>query len=397
MKELLYNIYRETNIIYRKKEISTNNCVISYEHGARVEIIGDTLAEYRVEFINRDTNIIEYSTIIYNKSRFESGIKYYINWGIKVYENGELVAENNFDLKGQNVVIRIDSSALGDNIAWIPYVEEFRKKHECNVYVTTFYNDLFKGRYPKLKLGNPGTGFENVYAQYNLGWYYKLNNVIDFNKNRIDPKLYPLQETASIILGLEYKEIIPKVIYPNKVPNFYDKYVVIAPHGSAQAKYWNAVGGWQTVIDYLNSIGYKVILIGIERLGDPIHDFKLGGSLTNVIDKTGNIPIQDRVIDIKYASLFIGLGSGLSWLSWSLGTKTILISGFSEKNTEFSDCVRIGTTEKYSCSGCFNINRLMPGNFNWCPQHENTSRMFECTKTIKPETVITEINKILLP
>ena len=84
--------------------------------------------------------------------------------------------------------------------------------------------------------------------------------------------------------------------------------------------------GWQTIIDYLNEKGYKVVMITGEPLGDEWHDSKLGGTLTGVINKTGyNIDLSDRMIDIRDAELFIGVGSGLSWLSWSIGTPTILI------------------------------------------------------------------------
>ena len=37
------------------------------------------------------------------------------------------------------------------------------------------------------------------------------------------------------------------------------KYVCIAPHASAHAKYWNHPGGWQTIIDYLKEQGYKAV------------------------------------------------------------------------------------------------------------------------------------------
>ena len=46
-------------------------------------------------------------------------------------------------------------------------------------------------------------------------------------------------------------------------------------------------------------------------------------------DKTGDHPIEDRIIDLKYADMYIGTGSGLSWLSLAVGTPTIMISGFS--------------------------------------------------------------------
>jgi FkbM family methyltransferase len=38
---------------------------------------------------------------------------------------------------------------------------------------------------------------------------------------------------------------------------------------------------------------------------------------------------------------------------------------------------------------------LDAGDWNWCPLHKNTDRMFECTKEITSEMVILEINKII--
>lgn len=396
MKELL-NIFRETKLNPRLKEqINNNKVVIRYNDGAIVETVGDYSTQYKIEFINADTNIIEYSTNIFNNCWANTNKKYFYNWLIRVYENNQLIVEDKFDPTGKNVVIRFESSAIGDTIAWLPAVEEFRKKWNCEVFVSTFNNAWFVENYPEIHFMHPGFNLDNSYADYKIGWFYKDNNIVNYDRNPIDFKRFPLQETPTSILGLDYKEIKPKITFPYRVPNIYDKYVVIAPHASAHAKYWNTDQGWQIVIDHLNSIGYKVILIGTEKLGDPWHDSKLGGTLKNVVDKTGDIAIQDRMVDIRYASLFIGVGSGLSWLSWALGTKTMLISGFSEEYTEFSDCIRIGTTEKYACHGCFNNHRLDAGDWEWCPEHKNTPRMFECTKTIKPETVINEINKVLL-
>ena len=101
------------------------------------------------------------------------------------------------------------------------------------------------------------------------------------------------------------------------------------------------------------------------------------------------------MVDIKHADAFIGVGSGMSWLSWALNTPTILISGFSEPYTEFQDCERIFNIDPNVCTGCFNKHWLNPGDWEWCPEHQNTPRHFECTKTIKPEQVIVSINKLL--
>jgi len=84
----------------------------------------------------------------------------------------------------------------------------------------------------------------------------------------------------------------------------------------------------------------------------------------------------------------------LSWLSWAMDTKTVLISGFSYDWAEMQDCIRIGAPEG-KCSGCFNRLRLDAGDWNWCPDHKGTNRQFECTKFITGKMVIKELEKFL--
>ena len=153
-------------------------------------------------------------------------------------------------------------------------------------------------------------------------------------------------------------------------------------------------GGWQTIIDWLNNAGYKVVMISQEKLGDNWHDSKLGGTLHGVIDKTGDAPFQERFTDILNAEALIGTGSGLAWVSWALGTPTILISGFSEEYTEFQDCERISASHNV-CSGCFNTHRLDAGDWEWCPHHKGTDRHFECSKSITPDLVADALVRIL--
>ena len=104
--------------------------------------------------------------------------------------------------------------------------------------------------------------------------------------------------------------------------------------------------------------------------------------------------IKDVISDMSTCEFFIGLGSGLSWLAWSIGLPVVLISGFSEDWSETSlNTYRV--INKSVCHGCFNSDRLDAGDWNWCPRHKNTERMFECTKTIGSDVVIKEINKII--
>jgi len=397
MKDILIREYNNTQILNIKNKPPQNTFKVNFINGAFLEILGSINEKYKVIFTNQKNNKVIHETNITNNMWTRTSIKYCIDWKIEVFieSTNKKIFEYKFNPTGKHVYIHIDSKAIGDHLAWFSYIEEFRKKWNCKVTCSTFHNQWFKSVYPQLEFVNPGTEVFDIYAMFEIGWFYD-NNKADTNKIPIDFKRFPLQQTAAEILNLPYKEIKPLINTPSQKTNIQDKYVVIAPHASAHAKYWNYPGGWQTVIDYLNDKGYKVVMLTAEPLGDEWHDSKLGGTLTGVIDKTGfDIPLEDRMVDIRDAALFIGMGSGLSWISWALNTPTILISGFSYPYTEFQDCERIYPLEHNVCTGCFNRHKLDAGDWEWCPDHKNTPRQFECTKLIKPEQVIESIDKFL--
>ena len=395
MKEILIKEYNNIQPLNLPPKKGVNNITFHFIDGAFIEITGPEIKQYNVKFIDKKTNKVLHDTTISNNMWTKTNIKYFINWRIEVYDDDNLIFEHDYDAKDRRIYIHMDSSAIGDTLAWFPYLEEFRKKHNCQLTCSTFHNEWFESQYPEIKFVKPGTAVESLYAMYTIGWFYNEDHTVNKNRIPIDFKQYPLGQTSTEVLGLNYIEIKPKLAVPNKPRQIDDKYVVIAPHASAHAKYWNNPGGWQLVIDYLNDLGYKVVMITSEKLGDEWHDSKLGGTLKNVIDKTGNYPLEDRMVDLKHADLYIGLGSGLSWLSWSIGTPTILISGFSQPYSEFLDCERIFNYDTDVCTGCFNTHRLDAGDWEWCPEYKNTPRHFECTKTITSFKVIGAIDKLL--
>ena len=397
MKEVLIQEYNNIDILRIPHKEPENTFNINFLDGPFVEVLGPLQKEYLVKFVNTKTNRVLFENTITNNMWTRSNIKYLVKWRIEIYDKktGEKIIEHIFNPQGRRVYIHLDSSAVGDTLAWFPIIEEFRKENNCHVACSTFHNEWFEKNYPELEFIKPGTEVRDLYAMFTIGWFYNDKKVV-FDKSPIDFKKYPLQQTATEILGLKYKEVKPQLVTPNRKTDIEGKYVVIAPHASAHAKYWMYPGGWQTVIDYLNEKGYKVAMITGEPLNDDWHDSKLGGTLTGVIDKTGfHIGLEDRMIDIRDASAFIGLGSGLSWLSWALNTPTVLISGFSYPYTEFQDCERIYPKDPKTCRGCFNRHWLNPGDWEWCPDHKDTPRQFECTKVIEPSQVIESLNKIL--
>jgi autotransporter strand-loop-strand O-heptosyltransferase len=358
-----------------------------FVRGPFVEIKGLKKAEYIVEFIDKETDKALFKSTIGNNCWCKCNIEYFVNWKIVIYENGKKWAEYDYDANNKRVYIALDSRALGDTLAWFPYLEEFRKKHNCKLVASTFMNDFFSTEYPNIEFIKPGDTAPDLYAMYAIGLYYNDDDSINLFKNPIDPKSVTLQKMCSDILGLEYKEIKPNL--KRKKPSLEKvKQVCIGVFGTAQSKFWNNPTGWQDVVDWLNNKGYTVKLLSKEG------DDYMGNKLPKGIIQHPNGPIELVMDEMKKSKAFIGIGSGLSWLSWSLDVPTVLISGFSYDWAEMQDCIRI-TAPKGKCEGCFNRLRLNAGDWNWCPDHKGTERQFECTKSITSEMVIKELEKFL--
>ena len=354
--------------------------------------------EYLIDFINQDTNKSEYSVNLKNNHWGKTFHKFFINWDIQIKDKFEkIISSYKYNASGKRVYIAFGSKALGDTLAWFPYALEFKKKHNCHVIVSTFWNKFFEKKYPELEFVAPGTKVPNLYAMYETGWYYDDDGNLEDFKQPHDPKQFPLQQTATNILGLEYKEIIPKIDYQVKERPWKEKYICISPHASASAKYWHHPDGWQTIINYINNVlGYKVVMISKEKYDDnwETNKLPLQKKFKNIIDATGNHPIEDIINILHHSEMYIGVSSGLAWLSWSIKNPVVLISGFSSDWTEFTSNVE-RIINKNVCNSCFNNFKLDAGDWNWCPVHKDTPRQFECTKKILPETVIKGITRRL--
>ena len=378
------NLKKNKNNIVEVK----NKVIIHFVKGPYVEIKGNIDSEYTVKFIDNKTGKVHYSTNIKNNCWCKCSIEYFVEWKIVIYQNNKIWYEYIYNANDKRIYIAMDSSALGDSLAWFPYMDEFRKKHNCKVIVSTFMNSMFIDQYSEIEFVAPGTAVENLYAMYCVGIFYNDDSSINLFKNPIDPKTQTMQKMCSDILGLEYKEVKPKIkdIKTKIDPNL--KQVCIGVFGTAQSKFWNNPTGWQDVVDWLNNRGYTVKLLSKEG------DDYMGNKLPKGIIHQPKGPIEIVMMEMKKSKAFIGIGSGLSWLSWSLDVPTVLISGFSYDWAEMKDCYRVAAP-KGKCEGCFNRIRLDAGDWNWCPDHKETERQFECTKSITSEMVIKQLEKFL--
>jgi autotransporter strand-loop-strand O-heptosyltransferase len=297
---------------------------------------------------------------------------YYTKWYVRVKENDEVVVyKNSLDYTGKRVYIAFDSSSLGDSIAWMPYVLEFKKKHNCHVIVSTFRNELFQDVYPELEFVNPGTIVNNIDGMYTLGWFY------DESKEPELPNTIPLQKAATNILGLEYEEIVPRIAFtPKKRP--YKKYITIATNSTSGCKFWTRES-WQELINHYHNEGYKIVNVSLED--NPFDNCIVPEDKS--IENTMNL--------IYYSKFFVGLSSGLSWLAWALKKDVVMISNFTQKDHEFK-CIRVTNTSV--CHGCWNDPQYKfdKGDWNWCPVNKGTDKQFECQTSITSQMVIDKIN-----
>ncbi len=361
--------------------------------GARVKV---PKGAYRVRLLDKTADLVLYDAAA-NDSTITSTKRYFVDFRIEVYKKNkdkeELVFAHDYNAKGKKVLIKFPDTALGDVLAWFPYVEEFRKKHNCEVYcaMAPRFSEILWAEYPKIKFINQEDVPENLYASYFMGVFYPWDEHKELQP--YDWRIVGLQKHAAYILGLEPVERQLQLNPSEKKRKIKGKYVCIATKATGQAKYWNNPIGWVEVIAHLKELGYRVLCIDKERT-------TVNGRYGNNIpfgaeDFTGNIPLQDRIDLLYYADFFVGLPSGLSWVAWGVGRPVVMISGFSASNIEFSTPYRV--QHYHVCNSCLNNTKLA---FNYsdianCPLQKGTAREFECTRTITSGFVNNTIDRLL--
>ena len=282
--------------------------------------------------------------------------------------------------------------ALGDNIALLPYVEAFRQTFDCETTMTIAapYRDIIKNYLPHVRLSGSIKKVPpaDSYACYYLSaWKARPTAAV------ADMRTLPLELVGQTILNTPKIHHPPKIIYtPTEPRSIKEPYVCIGVQASNNPKCWLNPGGWDQVVEYLKSIGYRVLCIDRERRctnwGMTVE------APRGAEDFSGAYNLIDRINQLAYADFFIGLGSGLSWLAWAVDIPIVLISGISEPWCEFASAYRVHNP--LVCHGCFNqrphethqILECLNGNFDG-------ERKYECSKKISARMVIDAIERLI--
>ena len=360
--------------------IPKNRVEISFNEGPKVQTYGSRNQEYFVEFIDARDNKVIHSSTIKNNMWTVCSKQYYIPWIIKI--NGKI--EHKFDLTEKLVKITFDSKSVGDTLAWAPQILEFQKKHKCKVIASTFHNEWFENleEYKNITFIKPDTPIE-TYTQYKIGWF-KKEGQWDFNeKTHTQPNTVPLIQTITDILDLPYKEINKGIDFiPGKRP-IKGKYICIGPRSTAGLKEWPH-SNWRGLAKRLYKKGYKVVNLSYE-----------GFVGTNIINKQ-KLSWEKTFNYLHHADLFIGLGSGLSWVNWALNNKTVMINNFIPLGFEFTK--KLTKIENTSvCNNCW-VNKdhiFDAGDWDWCPKNKGTKDQHICHKSITVDQVYSEILNLL--
>jgi autotransporter strand-loop-strand O-heptosyltransferase len=362
-----------------------------FNYGCRVQVAGQG---WQVRLLDRDADVILYDATC-GDALVSSAKRYYVNFRIEVLRDGELVFEHDFDLRGRKVYVRLPVGTIGDVIAWFPYVDEFRKKHRCEMYVSMGESlwPLFEDAYPELHYIRPDDEVarrHEFYASYYLGIFFPCD---DRTHQPTDFRISGLQKTIPYMLGLPPVECRPSIGIRERARRIEEPYVCIAAQSSSQCKYWNNPIGWFETVKYLKSQGYRVLCIDREPVnGQGLHwnHIPYGAE-----DFTGSLPLQERASLLLHAEFFVGLSSGLSWLAWAVGTPVVMISGFTHPQNEFETPYRV--INFHACNSCWNDSSIEfdHHDFMWCPRHAGTDRQFECTRLITPRHVINTISRAI--
>ena len=344
---------------------------LSFFDGAMLNIAGISNREYNVSYSIPQSNIFSLKQKVGMWSKPDP--KYFLPWTVIASLNNEEKYHHEMNLEGKNILIQMGSKALGDTIAWMPYVEEFRKKHNCHVICSGWWLEIFD--YPEIEFIKPGSEVKNIYAGYTVGCF---DNQLD--KNPINWREVPLQKVASDILGLEYKPIRAKLKVktglesPKPLPK---PYICFSEFSTMRGKFWNREGGWQNLIDYL-SPKYCCVSVSSER------------TQLNGVVKHNSQSIQNTIADISGCAFYVGLNHGPAWIAYALGKPVVMITGVSEEWNDFP-CYRVAINNEVCGKGCFNDTSLpIDRGFDWCPRNKN----FVCTREITQEMVIQTIEKV---
>jgi autotransporter strand-loop-strand O-heptosyltransferase len=354
---------------------------LDFNFGLRLDV---PEGNFRVVIGDADTDEIFFDKYI-SGGRILSVEQYFIRWHVKIFLNGAKVFEHTLNLEGQKVMLAFRQSGLGDLIALLPFAREFKRFHRCelSICLPDYVCELAANLYPEIPQAD-----EINFKTY--ATHYPAMMAADCLTVPIDIRNVPMERVGGAVLGLA--TLPEKPTFKPTTQRFCTApYVCIGVQASSARKSWLYPGGWDIVVNYLKSLGWRVFCIDKKSIetSDGMTICKPDGAE----DFTGDIPIMERANMLYHAEFFIGLSSGLAWLADAVNCPVVMIAAFTHDWHEFYTPYRVAN--RLVCNACYSDIRVCAFN-NFCPYHKGTARELECQKKIHPRQVINAIERLII-
>ena len=175
-------------------ETGIEDVLIDFNDGLRLQIPEGNwhvkISDHSSNFVFVDEDISEGATLI-------SVEKFLVHWEITLALNGEICFYHQFDPHEQNIHFKFPGTAIGDNITFFAYMNEFKRLYNCQVTCTVpkFMKDIVRLYYPEVKLVDKLP--DDTYATfYMVGQNFNERFVATENVRSM-----PLQKFGQAILG----------------------------------------------------------------------------------------------------------------------------------------------------------------------------------------------------
>ncbi|MBQ4152261.1 MAG: hypothetical protein II591_04365, partial [Schwartzia sp.] len=170
--------------------------------------------------------------------------KYYIRWSVEVFLDGKLVLAHVFDPHNQRVHFDCSDAAMGDFLAFLPYIKKYREIYNADVTcsVPKYLSELALKLDTGLKLSDKWD--ENLYAVYYMHMGFNFPSALP-----IPADSRPLTMYGQLLTGLSMPELLRYI--PTEERTIREPYVCIAVQASTPNKGWLWPQGWDILVDYL--------------------------------------------------------------------------------------------------------------------------------------------------
>lgn len=288
-------------------------------------------------------------------------------------------------------LVDIVSNSIGDNIGAIAVIDKWRRITGKKIGVISSYPELIRKSYPDILIYKKSDINVEISPEKSI---WRINDLLYTEKISTTYKFeVPLLTGYAKDFGID--DISDIEI---KVDNFAGdrplrgKYVCIGVHSTSQCKYWNYPDAWNELCKLLRRKNLTPVCIERD------YSFGIKGYMNDVpnrsLKKLG-MSFNDILNYINHSEMFIGLSSGLSWISQGLNKPTVIISNVTSKDNEYVNDKTLRIYNENVCHGCFHKYPFNASDWLWCPVYRNDeSRRFICTKSITPESVMEKIEKI---